>query len=229
MRELAARGSAQTKKTFLRHGAQEPFDGVKVADLKVLQKRIKVDQPLALALYATGHSDAMYLAGLIADPAKFTKRELDQWAKGAYWYMLSGYTVPWVAAESPHGLAMARKWIDAKSEQVANAGWSTWCSLVALLPDDQLDLDELRGLLKRVETTIAAERNRVRAAMNMFVISVGCYVVPLTATAIATAKRVGKVEVDVGDTDCKIPDAVAYIDKVRAMGKLGKKRQAARC
>ena len=67
--QLKALGSEQTKKTLLRHGAREPFFGVKVADLKTLQKKIKTDHALALDLYASGNSDAMYLAGLIADPA----------------------------------------------------------------------------------------------------------------------------------------------------------------
>ena len=69
----------------LRHGAKEPFYGVKVGDLKPIQKRIKKDHALALALYDTGVSDAMYLAALIAeaderqfDDPRF-RRELASW------------------------------------------------------------------------------------------------------------------------------------------------------
>ena len=58
-------GSAATKKIYMRHGAREPFFGVKVGDLKKWKKKIGQDQALALALYNTGNSDAMYLAGLI--------------------------------------------------------------------------------------------------------------------------------------------------------------------
>ena len=80
--QLKVLGTEQTKKTHMRHGAKEPFFGVKVADLKVLQKKIKTDHALALDLYATGNSDAMYLAGMIADPAAFTKADLQKWVKG---------------------------------------------------------------------------------------------------------------------------------------------------
>jgi 3-methyladenine DNA glycosylase AlkD len=80
MAELARLGGEPTKKTLMRHGAREPFFGVKVGDLKVLQKKIKKDHALALALYDTGNSDAMYLAGLVADPAKMTKAQLRRWA-----------------------------------------------------------------------------------------------------------------------------------------------------
>ena len=66
--ELKTLGSESNKKVLVRHGAREPFYGVKIEDLKKIQKRIKKDHDLALALYDTGISDAMYLAGLIADP-----------------------------------------------------------------------------------------------------------------------------------------------------------------
>ena len=84
----------------MRHGAREPFYGVKVEDLKKLQKRIKKDHALALALYDTGNSDAMYLAGLIAEPAKMKKADLQRWVKNAYWHMLSDCAVALAASVS---------------------------------------------------------------------------------------------------------------------------------
>jgi 3-methyladenine DNA glycosylase AlkD len=54
---------------------------VLVGDLKPLAKKIKGDQALASALYATGNSDAMYLAGLVADGAKMSRAELNAWAR----------------------------------------------------------------------------------------------------------------------------------------------------
>lgn len=227
--ELQALGSEQTKKTLMRHGAREPFFGVKVGDLKTIQKRVKKNHALALELYDTGNSDAMYLAGLIADPQEATKAQLRKWAKGAYWYMLSCFTVPWVAAESAHGRELALEWMDGKSEQVAAAGWSTYGSLVAITPDDDLDLAEVGKLLDRVRSDILTAPNRVRYCMAMFVVSVGSSVAPLLAKAKATASAIGKVEVDVGDTDCRVPDAREYIAKVENAGRVGKKRKTAAC
>ena len=222
-------GSESTKKTLMKHGAREPFFGVKVADLKVLQKAIKVNHPLALELYDTGNSDAMYLAALVADPAAFTKAQLQKWARGAYWHMLSGYTVPWAASESKFGRELALDWIDRDAEQIANAGWSTYSCLLSIKPDAELDLPEIEKLLGRVKAEIGGAPNRVRQAMNGFVIAVGCYVAPLLAKAKATAKALGPVEVDMGDTSCTIPDAVAAVAKVEAAGRVGKKRKHAAC
>lgn len=227
MAELEAKGSAQTKKTFLRHGAREPVFGVKVADLKVLLKRIRVDHKLAQELYATGNSDAMYLAGLVADPPRATKAELNRWVKAAYWRYLSEHTVPGVAAESPHAVELALAWMDAKPEGVRAAGWSTYSSHVAVSPDESLDLPQIAGLLDRVRTDMASASDRVRYTMNGFVIAVGGYVAPLTGAAKATAKALGKVTVDMGDTDCKVPEAGPYIDAMLARGV--KKRKSARC
>ena len=227
--QLKKLGGASTKKVLMKHGAKEPFFGVKVADLKVLQKKIKTDHALALELYDTGNSDAMYLAGLIADPVRMTKAQLQKWVKGAYWYMHSGYTVPWVASESKFGRELALDWIDSDSEQIANAGWCTYASLVAIKPDAELDLPEIEKLLTRVQDEIGSAPNRVKYAMNNFVIFVGSFVAPLTAKAKAVGKAIGTPEVDMGDTSCQVPNACEYIAKIEKAGRVGKKRKHAAC
>lgn len=227
--ELKALGNPAIKKTLARHGAPESCYGVKVEDLKKIQKRVKKDHALALALYDTGIPDAMYLAGLIADDAKMTRKDLQRWVKQATWHMLSGYTVPWVAAGSAHGRELALEWIESKQENVATAGWATLGSLVAITDDAELDLAELKQLLKRVQQTIRQQPNRVRYVMNGFVIAVGCYVQPLTDLVLATAEKIGQVECDLGDTACKVPLATEYIRKAQARGTIGRKHKSAKC
>ncbi len=227
--ELRGLGSDATKRVLAKHGAKEPFFGVKIEYLKKIHKRIKTDHQLALELYDTGISDAMYLAGLIADDARMTKKDLQRWLDGASWCMISECTVPWVAAGSKHGRELGLKWIDSKKEQVAAAGWATLCSLVSITDDDELDLSELKKLLGRVAKTIHDAPNRVRLGMNAFVIAVGSYVPALTDLAIKTGKQIGPVSVDMGETSCKVPSAPEYIKKVKDRGTLGKKRKTAKC
>jgi 3-methyladenine DNA glycosylase AlkD len=229
MKELARLGNEGYKRTLMRHGAKEPFFGVKIEDLKKYQKKIKKDHELALALYDTGNSDAMYLAGLIADETKMTEKDLHRWVKKANWAMISEYTVPWVAAESRCGYELAKTWIDSDSEDIASAGWSTLSGLVSVRPDDEVDLKGLEKLMARVAKSIHKAPNRVRYTMNRFIIAVGSYVAPLTDKAVAVAKKVGKVSVDVGDTACKVPDAVECIGKVAKAKKIGRKRSTTRC
>ena len=227
--ELAQMGNESTKKIFMRHGAKEPIYGVKVGDLKTIQKIIKKDYQLALDLYATGNSDTMYLAGLIADEKKMTKADLQQWVEQATWYMLSEYTVAWITAESRFGAELAREWIESPNEKIASGGWSTWSNVVAIKPDNELNINELSFLLDRVQRDIHSTQNRVRYTMNGFVIAVGSYVAALTDKAFSVADAIGNVSVDVGNTACKIPLASDYLDKIMAMNKIGKKKKMARC
>lgn len=227
--ELKKLGSESYKKTMMKHGAREPFFGVKIEDLKKIQKRIKKDYRLALELFDTGIGDVMYLAGLIADDQQMTKKDLQKWVEAANWYFLSEYAVAWTAAESRYGWELGLKWIDSKKPGIASTGWSTLSSLVSIKPDEELDLAAIKMLLGRVEKTIGSATDRERYVMNGFVICVGCYVAPLTEQAVKTAKKIGVVEVDMGDTSCKVPSAVEYIDKVKKRGAIGKKRKMARC
>jgi 3-methyladenine DNA glycosylase AlkD len=64
---------------FKNYAVKEPCFGVPISELKKFQKRIKMDYQLALDLYDTGNYDAMYLAGLIADDARMTKKNLQRW------------------------------------------------------------------------------------------------------------------------------------------------------
>ena len=229
MAELKSKGNEGTKKILLKHGIKEPFFGVKVEDMKVIQKRVKKNYQLSKDLFSTNNTDAMYLAGLIADENKMTKSDLSTWVKQAESTNISEYTVPWIAAESKYGYELALEWIDNKKEFIAAAGWSTLSSLVAIKPDNELDLGAIKLLLKRVELNIHQSDNRVRNTMNLFVIAVGSYIISLTDFAIIVAKKIGDVTVNKEGTACKVPAAVDYITKVKTKGALGKKKKMARC
>lgn len=228
MRELETLGSESIRNVLRKHGAQDPFFGVRIGDMKPLVKRIKVDYQLALDLYDTRNYDAMYFAGLIADDARMTRKDLNKWARQAQIAHCSA-TVPWVAAGSLVGLEMAREWIEAKDDKIAAIGWSTWCSLLALIPNEKLDLGELKKLLDRVQKTLQQSPDNVRYAMNMFVISLAIYVGELRPAAIAAAKKIGPVEVDMGDTSCKVPFAPDYIERAKQRGVFDKKRKTVKC
>lgn len=227
--ELKSLGRDSYKRILLNHGASEPCFGVKIEDLKKIQKRIKQDYQLALDLYDTGIYDAMYLAGLIADDARMTKKNLRDWLAKSTSAPLCGSTVSWVAAESPNGYELALEWIESKQELVATTGWTTLSCVVSLKPDDELDLAELKRLLQRVQKTIHQSPNQVRYAMNGFVIAVGCYVAPLSDLAVKAAEKIGRVTVDMGNTACQVPFASDYIAKVRQRGTIGKKRKTVKC
>ena len=231
MAELSSKGSEKTRSIYARHGnhAKQMF-GVSVASLKEIAKTIKGQQALACQLYETGNMDAMYLAGMVADGSQMPKQQLQAWAEGASGVpMVSEYTVPWVAAENPQARDVAMEWMASNNEFVAASGWCTYSGLVATKADALLDLAEIERLLATIVKEIHTAPNRVRSAMNGFVIAVGTYAKPLLKQAKAAAQKIGEVSVDVGDTACKVPLASAYIAKNEAAGRVGKKRETIRC
>jgi len=227
--ELKPLGNEGYKRILLNHGIPEPLLGVKIEYLKKIQKRIKKDYQLALELYDTGVYEAMYLAGLIADDMRMTKEDMQRWINKANCPSLHEYTVPWVASEGKHGRELALKWIESKEEGTASSGWATLGNLVALTDDSSLDMTELRNLLDRVQKTIHSQPDRVRHAMNGFIIAVGSYVKALTGEALQTAKKIGHVNVDMGGTACRVPSAADQINKVMKRGSVGKKRRTVKC
>jgi len=230
LNELKPLGSESVKRILCNnHGVREPCFGVKIADLKKFQKRIKKDYQLALDLYNTGNYDAMYLAGLVADDARMTKQDLQRWADNAYGGALPGATVASVAAGGPHGWEMGLKWIDSPKEKMAEAGWATLSGWVAVKEDSALDLAALKGLIDRIQKSIHTAPDMARYAMNNFIISVACHVKPLTEYARKAAEKIGPVHANLGNNSCEIPSAPEYIKKVEARGLIGKKRKTMKC
>jgi hypothetical protein len=229
MKELEKKGSESIKKIFLNHGAKEPVFGVKVGDLKVIQKKVKKDHQLAMELFGTGIYDAMYLAGLIADESKMSKKDIQQWAEKSPSHGISEYTVAWVAAESDYGWELGMKWIDSPKETIASSGWNTLSGVIAMKPDNELDIGLIKKLMQRIIKEIHSAPNRVRYTMNGFVIGVGGYIKELTKEAIEVSKKIGDVYVDMGGTACKIPSAPDYIKKMEARGSIGKKKKTVKC
>lgn len=84
MKELKNLGDEQIKHIYIKHGAKEPLYGVTTGKLKPIVKKIKKNYKLSMELYETGNYDAMYLAGMIAEPDKMSKTDFDKWIKEAY-------------------------------------------------------------------------------------------------------------------------------------------------
>jgi 3-methyladenine DNA glycosylase AlkD len=213
MRALEKAGSAQTKKTYLRHGATEPLFGVSFATLKEMTKRIGVDHALAVALWDTGNLDARNLAVKIADPAQMTSAELDRWARSGQPRMCGGY-VAMLAAEGPHAAAKAAQWLGSKDRGESALAWTLLGQLA--MRDTSTPDSWFLERLAHIEKSIHAAPNDQRYGMNQAVIMIGCRSAALRKAALAAAKRIGKVDVDHGDTDCKTPDAASYIEKTWA-------------
>ncbi|MCB0516984.1 MAG: DNA alkylation repair protein [Chitinophagales bacterium] len=218
---LAENGSEQTKKVLVKHGVREPFFGAKYVFINKLAAKIKQNQALALQLYATDNTDAMYLAGLIANPQQFDQAMLQDWGDKAYWYMLSEHCVSHVLAESPFADTLTYTWMQKSApENLASAAWASLSHrLTKNIRTEHFTDEKVNELLDDIAQNIHQAPNRVRYTMNGFLIAAGGMLPQFYDKARSIAQQIGKVKVNMGETACKVPDAFAYIEKVAARSK----------
>jgi len=213
LKQLRAMGTAQYRKVYARHGVVGPSFGVSYANLGKLKKSIGVDHELARALWASGNHDARVLATMIADPEAVTATDLDTWARQLDSYPLTD-AFSNLAASSPLASKRVAMWTGSKQEWESSAGWILVARLA--LADGALPDSVCEKHLKTIESKIHKAPNRTRYAMNGALIAIGMRSAALGKEATAAAKRIGKVEVDHGETGCKTPDAATYIQKAAA-------------
>ncbi len=228
MKELESLGSDRTKKIYMQQGAREPLYGVATGAMKPLVKAIKINQPLAERLYATGNYDAMYLAGMIADPKSMTIDDFDRWMESAYFYMISDYIVAVTLSESEIAQAVSDTWIKSDRELHVSAGYSCYCWLLGNRKDDYFDKDKIDKMLEVVAGKIGEAPDRARFAMSYFVAAIGVSYLPLHEKALQISKDIQPVEI-IKNGSKRVHHAEQEIQKAIQKGRIGFKRRYVRC
>src|SRR3954454_17532719 len=229
MQELEALGKERTKKIYISNGAHEPLFGVATGAMKPIAKKIKINQSLADELYATGNYDAMYFAGIIADPIAMTESDFERWIDGAYFYMLSDFVVAVTLAEADIAQEVADKWIASGEELRMSAGWSCYCWLLGNRLDVEFSESKISNLLDIVKNTIHDSPERTKSSMNNFLYTVGISYLPLHEKAVETAKEVSTVEIKWDKKKSSFLNAYESNQREIEKGRLGFKRNVVRC
>jgi hypothetical protein len=104
------------------------------------------------------------------------------------------------------------KWIDSDMEYVGRAGWNI---LALMAMDKKIDYTNsyFKDYVIRIKNDIHSSKNRTKQSMNTSLISIGIRNIGLRDFSLKIADDIGKVDVDVGETYCKIPSARQYIEK----------------
>lgn len=220
MKELEAAGTAQNRKVYARHGAGGRMFGVSFTHLRAMAKKIGKDQLLAKGLWKTGNHDARLLATMIADPSAMTRSELEAWAKQIDTAMLAD-SFAGLAAHTKHAIGLIAAWTASEAEYLCRCGYS----MISMMLRDGLEYgrEQAEPVLSTIEREIHDVANRTREGMNSALIAIGTYIDDLRDDAIEVARRIGRVDVDHGETGCKTPDAASYIKKAAAH-RAGKKK-----
>jgi 3-methyladenine DNA glycosylase AlkD len=223
MSKLESLGTEQTRKTYRRHGSGDNVFGVLFGDLKALAKKIKTDHELACQLWDTGNVDARSLATMILDPKQLDEKTASSWISQLDYYALAMLLAGSIA-QSNFAHKAINEWIDSDNQYIRQSGYDTLAHL--LKSNDSISNSDCQKFLDKIERELDAAPNRVRYSMNGALIAIGIYKPELTDAALKCADRIGKVKVDHGDTDCKTPDARAYI--IKALNRKPKLKAAAR-
>lgn len=213
MAALEAAGSEKTRAIYRRHGMRGPLFGVSFAALGALKKKIKTDQALAEALWATGNQDARQLAVLIADPQAVADETLAGWAAAAQDCCLADAVASLIGRTGRAGAWVARG-IAHEDEWPGRIGWRLVCYLA--MEKNALPDRFFLPYLETIRSSVGTRPNRVREAMNSALICIGGRSPALETASRAVARAVGTIPVDQGETGCKTPDPQRYLDRVIA-------------
>lgn len=227
--ELQSIASERIKKYYIGQGAEEPLFGSATGAMKPILKRTGKDQALAEALYETGNYDAMYLAGVVAEPLNMRSADFDRWISKAYFYMISDFIVAVTLSESPNAQEVADRFIASGEDLVMSAGWSCYEWLLGSRKDAEFDRDKLSRMLDTVGSSIARQPDNARQAMNRFVIATGVSFKPLHEEALRTAERIGDVSIVRKGKTIALQNAWESIVKEAEKGRVGFKRRHVRC
>ena len=228
MRELAGLGKGTLKKRYIANGAKEPLFGAATGAMKPLAKKTGKNQTLAEELYATGNYDAMYFAGIIAEPNVMSECDFDRWMQGAYFFMLSDFVVAVTLSEAQIAKTVAAKWLDSPRDLTVSGAWSCWTWLIGWKPDTEFAEESMRGLLRRARQDIVTHNGRARIAMRNFVIAAGVSYKPLHDETLALAESIDALALDYDDTKCFSGIALAIRAEAQK-GRIGFKRKNVRC
>jgi 3-methyladenine DNA glycosylase AlkD len=208
---LKKQGKPQTAAIYRRHGSGDNVFGVLTSDMAKLQKKIKVDHELAMELWKTGNAEARILAIQAADPKQLTKAIVERMVTDGPVRVIGGYLCGLVA-RSPIAEKTMRAWMKSKDEYFRELGYGILAARLKDDPESVSDADAEK-ILATIEKEIHRSPNWARYAMNSALISIGVFKPKLQQKATEAARRIGKVNVDHGETNCKTPDAGAYIEK----------------
>lgn len=164
--------------------------GLSMPAMRRIARTLGQDHRLALALWHTGIADAQIVAGLVADPAQLTARQMDLWAADFQSWDVCDQVCANAFLASSHAWRKVQAWSQRKPEFVRRAAFSL---LATLAVHDRLS-DDARfvAAMALIEAAADDERNYVRKAVNWALRGIGKRNAALNVAAMAVAGRLAQ-------------------------------------
>ena len=205
---LEEMGDERARKVWARVGMDtKNYFGVNLTKLKKISKEVKRDHELAQKLWDSGIHDAQLLACYIEEPKKVTLEQIDSWIQDVDFMDLSDKFATEVVWKTQWAKEKMVEWTSHEKEYYKRAGYVLVGKFAQKGKDSEISEEELFEYLDRIENELQGERNWVREVMNYALIHIGSRGPKLNARGIEVAKKIGKVDVDFGESKCMVPDA----------------------
>ncbi|RYG72386.1 hypothetical protein EON80_04180 [bacterium] len=166
--EVRKAANAARKEAAKNEAAANQF-GVKLGDLRVLAKKIKLNPELATALWETDNIDAMLLATLLMKPKQLATEDLEKMVRAATFPQLADWLNSYVVKMHPQKEQLRPKWIESTDAMVARSGWSLTAEKIVKDPA-ALDFD---ALLNRLENEMPTAPVPAQWTMNFCLAHIG--------------------------------------------------------
>jgi 3-methyladenine DNA glycosylase AlkD len=124
LKQLKALGNEAMRKHNTKWGAGGKQFGVKHGDIRVLAKKIKTDQKLAMALWKTGNVEAQLLATLLIKPRELSAKEVDRLVRSISFAHVADWLISYVVKQHPDKETLRQEWMADDDRWAARAGWS---------------------------------------------------------------------------------------------------------
>lgn len=186
--ELKAMGNPANVAGMARYGIRSAIAfGVPAPVIRARARAIGRDHELALALWDSGALEARALAGLVDDPARVTRRQMERWARAFdNWAVVDG-TCSNLFDRTPFAREKAFAWSSRAAEHVKRAGFVL---MAAMAVHDKRAPDSLfLEFLPVIEAHAADGRNLVKKGVNWALRQIGKRNLRLHREALVVCRR----------------------------------------
>jgi 3-methyladenine DNA glycosylase AlkD len=208
LKQLKALGNEKMRAHNTKYGAGDDQFGVKHGDIRVLAKKIKTDQMLAMSLWKTGNVDAQLLTTLLIKPKDLSAKEVDRMVRSIAFAHVADWLIAYVVKQHPAKETLRQEWMATDDRWAARAGWSLTAERVVKSPEG-LDLP---ALLDRIESEMEDADPIVQWTMNSTLAEIGIHFPKLRKRAIAIGETLGIYRDYPVSKGCTSPFAPIWID-----------------
>ncbi len=162
--------------------------GLSMPAMRSIAKTLGQDHALATALWDTGIPDARIVAGMVAEPARLTSRQMDAWARDFASWDVCDQVCGSAFLASPLAWRKVPVWAGRQDEFVRRAAFALLATMA--VHDKAASNAPFMDALNVIEAAADDERNFVKKAVNWALRNIGKRNQALNDAAIACARRI---------------------------------------